>query len=40
MLRAHERDHFIYLPAVLAVAGAIEVFTSIRTKRFPNVDAD
>jgi hypothetical protein len=37
---AHERDHFIYLPAVLAVVLAIEVFTSLQTKRFPNVEVD
>ena len=37
---AHEWDHFIYLPAVLAVVVAIEVFTSLQTKRFPNVEVD
>jgi hypothetical protein len=31
-------DDFIYAPAVLAVQVAILVFTTIQTKRFPNVD--
>lgn len=35
----HEHDDSIYLPAVLAVLVAIMVFTTIQTKRFPNVDA-
>jgi hypothetical protein len=37
-LWAHEHDDFIYLPAVLAVQVAIIIFTTARTKRFPNVE--
>jgi hypothetical protein len=37
---AHDCDHFIYLPAVLAVGVGIEVFASFQTKRFPNVEVD
>lgn len=37
---AHGGNDFIYLPAVLAVQIGVMIFTTVQTKRFPNVERD